>query len=76
MPTFATQAQAIAAGYRRARPNAAVNPDRDVSGPRSRGYIFEEAGSGRRTVTVWFTDERSCAPGNPRGCFAPMFPPE
>ena len=67
--TFDTKQDAIEAGYTTASRTA----DKDISGPNSFGYDFENT-DGRKTVTVWLRKARNKAGGT--GAFIPMYPPE
>ncbi len=66
--TFKTKRDAIEAGYR--QPGAS---DRDVSGPNSFGYDFEDA-EGNQTVDVYLSKVRN--KGGGIGAVLPMFPPK
>lgn len=66
---FETLQDALAAGY--TLPSRQY--DKDVSGPNSFGYDYEDD-NGNRTVDVYFTKDlnRMRQPG----CVRPMFPPQ
>ena len=65
--TFKTMTDALGAGYTLPSSN-----DKDISGPNSFGYDFEDT-DGRQTVTVNLTEERNKIGGTGDCCA--MFPP-
>jgi hypothetical protein len=64
---FKNKSEALEAGYR--QPGAS---DKDVSGPNSFGYVYEDE-DGKRTVDVWLSEVKN--KGGGMGAVLPMFPP-
>ena len=62
--TFATKADAIAAGW---VPASGIG--KDISGLNSFGYTFEL--NGAQSTTIWLTEEKNKI--GQKGCFIPMF---
>lgn len=68
-PTFDTLTDALAAGWRPAKRGV----HKDISGPNSFGYTFEDV-DGTRSQGVWFRKDLNQM--KQPGCVRPMFPPE